>query len=173
MPSLCTNCKYILFFWNRRWFRCPKEPRQYLHFGTGWSCRPKFAFLNYVPAANHWIAWSFSATKIGVVRRISWSNSTNSGILYGGFIVQSRHPCKDPANEKLPGFSSVIKTMLSDCAWKWRGFELKIQQSRNSLEKIYRSFRFLWRGSVRTYSGMPKRLLDGNYCLWDITYSLR
>ena len=25
--------------------------------------------------------------------------------LHGDYIVQSRHPCKDPANEKLPGFS--------------------------------------------------------------------
>ena len=104
------------FFCNGRCIRCQKEQRQYSRFGTGWSCRPKFTSLNYVPAANPWIASLFSATKIGVVLRISWSNSRNSGILHGVFIVQSRHPCMDPANEKLPGVSSVIKMMLTNWA---------------------------------------------------------
>jgi len=54
-----------------RWIRCQKEQRLYLHFRMGWICGPKFTSLKYVPAANPWIALSFSAIKIGVVIRIS------------------------------------------------------------------------------------------------------
>jgi hypothetical protein len=39
-----------------RWNRCRKGQRQHSHFGTGWISGPKFTFLNYVPAANPWIA---------------------------------------------------------------------------------------------------------------------
>ncbi len=110
-----TNCssKHDSFSEIDRFFRCQVEPRQYTHFGTECTFRPKFTFLTYVPAANPWIALSFSAIKTGGVLRISWSISRNSGILLGRFIVQSRHRCKGPANEKPPGFSFVNKTCES------------------------------------------------------------
>ena len=103
-----------------RWIRCQKEQRLCLHFGTGWICGPKFTSLKYVPAANPWIALSFSAIKIGAVIRTSWSNSKISGIFHGSFIVQSRHPCKGPAKKKQPGFSFVIKAMFSDYATSFK-----------------------------------------------------
>ena len=95
-----------------RWNRCRMEPRQFTRFGTECPFRPKFTFLNCVPPANPWIAWSFSAIEIGSVLRISSSNSRNLGIFYGRFIVRSKHPCKDPAKENQSGFSFVIEMML-------------------------------------------------------------
>ena len=56
--------------------------------------------------------FSFSAIEIGGVLRISSSNSRNSGIFHGHFIVRSKHPCKDPAKEKPSGFSFVIKMIV-------------------------------------------------------------
>ena len=85
--------------------------RQYFLFGTGWICKLKFTFLNFVLVAKPWRALLFSATKIGVVQRISCSKFRSLGIFHGRFIVPSRLPCKGLANGKPPGFSFVIKTM--------------------------------------------------------------
>ena len=97
-----------------RWIRSKTEQILHSHFGMGWVYGPKSKSLAYVQAANPWIALSFSAITIGLVRRISWRNSRNLGISHGLIVIQSRHPCKDPANERPPGFSFVIKAIFSD-----------------------------------------------------------
>ena len=106
---------------------------------------------------------SFFAIKIGVVRRISWNSSRNSGVLHGDYIVQSRHPCKDPANEKLPGFSFVIKAMHSDCVVSFKTIGVStgncIIKTQNSTIRYGLACNEVLILMINN-SGLPKRLLD-------------
>jgi hypothetical protein len=82
--------------------------RNILDIGAGTSVVLAAALTSGASKAH----FSFSAIEIGGVLRISSSNSRNSEIFNGRFIVRSKHPCKDPAKEKPSGFSFVIKMIV-------------------------------------------------------------
>jgi hypothetical protein len=93
----------------------PEETEAAFTFWNGIDFLTQVHILELCSSCHSLIALSFFAIKSGVILCISWSNSRISGIFHGRFIVKLRHPCKDPANKKLPGFSFVIKAILSEC----------------------------------------------------------